>query len=371
MENLCHLMKTTKAVAERSQKALLSISLSTIGEIKKPLNIKLIALEPVSKMPISDALGRAFEYFVAESILSECKRLFPNKVSLTQRAKDMQQRDQKRLNSITHLQRTHFQTSGAKIARWLTENKLKKIEEMTFEKMKTLTNYLSRETAYEGVEKVEIDRIPDVAGVKGDVTDIRIKVFSKDRIATLNVSIKHRHEAFKHPRLTRVPEWIGLTGTKEGKEYLKAYEQIWEAFFQKSKMLLPIAQRFRELKAIDQDFIEVNLYRPLYKLVGNFIKNNAKRPNQVQQMFSFLVGTYDYIKFIDHDGKIEVRDFSRTTKPNSITVEYKEGGYIYFQFDNGWRLSGRLHTATEWLKKSIKFDIQPTNLDSVVPPTYI
>lgn len=283
----------------------------------------------------------------------------------------MQQRDGKRLNLIDKSQRERFQSSAAKIARWLAENKFKKIDEMTFEKVRTIANYVSGELTNEGIEKVEIDRIPDVAGVKGDVTDIRIRVFSKGGVATINVSLKHRHAALKHPRLTRVPEWIGLSGSKEGKEYLKAYEQIWEAFFQKSKTLLPNAKRFRELKAVDPDFIEVNLYRPLYKLVGNFIKNNVKSPNQVQQMFSFLVGTYDYIKFIDHNGKIEVRDFSRTAKPSSMVVEYKEGGYIYFQFDNGWRLSGRLHTATEWLKKSIKFDIQPINLDSVAPPTYL
>ena len=65
------------------------------------------------------------------------------------------------------------------------------------------------------------------------------------------------------------------------------------------------------------------------------------------------------------------KDFSDIPKPNSVEIEYQGGGYLYLQFDNGWRLSGRLHTATEWLKPSIKFDIQPVNLDSVVPPIYI
>ena len=86
-------------------------------------------------------------------------------------------------------------------------------------------------------------------------------------------------------------------------------------------------------------------------------------------MFEFMVGRVDYIKFVDRDGIIEVRDFSRIPSPKSVKIEYRK--YLYFKFDNGWIISGRLHTATEWLKKSIKFDLQPVNLDSLVPPTPI
>jgi len=322
-------------------------------------------------MPVSDALGRAFEYCVTEHIFSECQQLFRDKVSLTQRAKRMQNRDQARFKSISQQEKTQFRSSARKIARWLVENKLTKLEKLEFEKAGTLTGYLAEKSTSYGVEKVEIDRIPDIEGVKGDVTDIRVTVFSKNKAAKVNISLKHRHEALKHPRLTRVPVWIGLAGTKEAKEYLKKYEQVWEIFFQKSKALLPSAKRFRELKSVDSNFIEVNLYRPLYKLVEDFIKNNAKTTNQVQQMFNFLVGKYDYIKFIVLNSKIEVRDFSRIPKPQSVKVEYQEGGYLYLQFDNGLKLSGRLHTATEWLKKSIKFDIQPVNLNFIVSPAYI
>ena len=325
----------------------------------------------VLKVPISDALGRAFEFCVTEAILSECQKLFPNKVSLTSRAKEMQQRDQERFNAIGYLDRMRLQASGEKIAKWIVENKLRRVDGMKSERVGQPTSCLSEETVLEGVEKIEIDRIPDIEGVRGDVTDIRIRIFSKGGVATVNISIKHRHGAFKHPRLTRVPEWIGLNGTKAAAEYLRAYEEIWKNFFNKCKMLSPHAKRFRELKDIDANFVEVNLYRPLYKLVANFIQSNAKSPVQAQQLFSFLVGKYDYIKFIDQDYKIEIRDFSRTPKPNSVKVEYREGGYLYFLFDNRWKLSGRLHTASEWLIKSIKFDIQPINLDEVVPASYI
>jgi len=323
-------------------------------------------------MPLSDRYGRAFEYSVTECVFSQLEKLFAEKARMTVRAKEMQRHGQEQIEHLTNEQKEQFERSGAKIAEWLVENKLKDIEKMRFEKPgETLLVFLRKESISREINEVELDRIPDIAGVRGDVTDIRIKFFSKDSVATINVSIKHRHEALKHPRLTRVPAWISLENTKEEKEYLVAYETIWSAFFQKGRELSPGARRFRELKAIDPAFVVRNLYDPLYTLVTRFLQKNIANPLQVQKMFDFMVGKFDYVKFIDHDGRIEVRDFSDIPKPNSVEIEYEGDDYLYLQFDNDWRISGRLHTATQWLKKSIKFDIQPVNLDSMVPAVHI
>lgn len=326
-------------------------------------------------MPLSDMYGRAFEFSVTKSILLELEKLYPGKIKVTSRAREAQRYGRDQFERLTGEQKKQFEKSGRKIAEWLVENKLKNIEKLKFEKaIGTLSSYLrsrAKNPTSGKIDRVELDRIPDIAGVRGDVTDIRIKFFSKDGVATVNVSLKHRHEALKHPRLTRVPAWIGLVGTKEAREYRKAYENIWSTFFEKGKKLSPNAKRFRELKAVDPNFVEENLYKPLYTLVASFLQQNIANPSQVQQMFDFMIGKFDYVKFVDHDGEIEVRDFSNIPKPSSVKIEYEGSGYLYFQFDNGWRLSGRLHTATEWLKKSIKFDLQPLNLDSVVPAIHI
>lgn len=333
-------------------------------------------------MPLSDRYGSAFEYCVTEFVFSRLRELYPGKVKMSPKAKEAQRHGQTQFKNLTAEQRKRFEKSGRKIAEWLGENKLKNIQEIQFEKSKGAffdflesKGYLSdspfKESTLGKIDNVEVDRIPDIAGVRGDVTDIRIKFFSGARVAAVNVSLKHRHEALKHPRLTRVPEWIGLANTKEGKLYLSTYENIWATFFQKGRELSPNAKRFRELKAIAPNFVDENLYKPLYTLVAGFLRQNAASSPQVQKMFGFMVGRFDYVKLIDHDGEIEVRDFSDILKPNSVEIKYVEGGYLHFQFDNGWRLSGRLHTATQWLKKSIKFDVQPANLDSVVPAIYI
>lgn len=301
-------------------------------------------------MTLSDRHGRAFEYCVTESILSELKMLY-SKVKITTRAKDSQIKGKEHFEKLSEEERKQYKMSGKKIASWLVVNRFKQIEK---------------------VEEVELDRIPDTEGIEGDVTDIRIKFFSENGVIDVNISLKHQHEALKHPRLTRVPLWIGLDeNTEEAKQYEIDYEDIWKTFFEKGKKLSPKAERFRELKAIKPSFIEDNLYKPLYFLVKTFLEKNITNSLKVQHMFDFMVGKFDFVKFIDHDGKIEIRDFSAITKPNSVKIEYKDGDYLYMQFDNGLRISGRLHTATEWLKESIKFDMQPVNLDSVVPKIII
>jgi len=322
-------------------------------------------------MPISDRIGRAFEYCVTKAILSRLEALYPGKVKVTPRARNAQSLGRKQFESLGAELKKQFESSGRKIAEWLANNKLRNVGALEFEKPKeALEGFLDNRSKM-GIKGVELDRIPDVAGVRGDVTDIRIKFFSKQGVATVNISLKRRHAALKHPRLTRVPEWIGLGGTKEARQYINAYESVWNSFFKKCKKVSPTAKKFRELKVVDPSFIEKNLYEPIYALVASFLKQNIKSPLQVQQMFSFMVGKFNYIKFIERNGKVEVRDFSNIPRPNSVKIEHKRGGYLYMHFDNGWRISGRLHTATQWLRKSIKFDIQPVNLDDVVPVFYI
>lgn len=322
-------------------------------------------------MPVSDRFGRAFEYCTTKAIYSRLEELYPGRVRMTHRAKEAQLRNEEQFASLDEELKKQFRETGNKISQWLATNRLKDLSKLKFRKpTDTLSAYLFKGKPGR-ISKVEVDRIPDVAGVRGDVTDVRIKFFSNGGVATVNISLKHRHEALKHPRLTRVPEWIGLAKTKEAKEYRRAYENIWDIFFERGKELSPSAKRFRELKSIDSNFIEENLYKPLYTLVAEFLKSNIKKSSQVQQMFNFMVGKFDYIKFVEHNGEIAVRDFSDIPSPSSVEVEYGGSGYLYLQFDNGWRISGRLHTATQWLKKSIKFDMQPCNLDSVVPAIYI
>lgn len=323
-------------------------------------------------MPVSDTKGRAFEHCVSEPIIEELKKLFPGRVVLTSRAREAQACGQNHCSKLSLDQKKKFEKSGLSIARWIATNKLHNIENIEFEtQVSPLSRFLPEKSSSREIEKIELDRIPDTAGIQGDVTDIRITFFSGNKVANMNISLKHSHQALKHPRLTRVPNWIGLESTNEAKQYLKEYRAIWASFFKKGQELLPKAKKFNELKTADPTIIEENLYKPLYQLVRSFLTKNIVNETQTKHLFEFMVGRFNFIKFIDYDGQIELRDFSNIPKPSQVRIGSNKKGYIQFAFDNGWVISGRLHTATEWLKESIKFDVQPENLDAVVPATHL
>jgi len=141
--------------------------------------------------------------------------------------------------------------------------------------------------------------------------------------------------------------------------------------FQKRQRTASRSNKIQRIKISYPKIIEENLYKPLYQLVGNLLAENIVNETQTKHLFEFMVGRFNFIKFVDYDGEIEIRDFSNIPKPGSVKVGYTEKGYLQFTFDNGWILSGRLHTATEWLKESIKFDMQPENLDAVVPAIHL
>ena len=82
----------------------------------------------------------------------------------------------------------------------------------------------------EGLHAV-LAAMPDNAGVKGDVRDIRITIYAseskKEVLRELGISCKNNHEAVKHPRITEVPDFA--------KEWTKGEFSCSEEFLDKMK----------------------------------------------------------------------------------------------------------------------------------------
>jgi len=268
-------------------------------------------------------------------------------VTLTERAKNSQRDNLKIFERLPAPRKHNYKTCGELLSSWL----------------------LSKKIDVAGLKSVEIDRLPDIAGVTGDVTDIRIKINGTEEI---NLSLKNVHPALKHPRLTRVPTWVGISpSSSEEKRYLGGYNLIWGNFIAGTKNDFPGAAAFNEVKERDAEYINNYLYLPLCSLVCEFLKKNATSPEQVAHMFRFFVGIRDFIKVINFEDRIEVRDFSQIKTPGKVTITQEPGkkNYIFFEFDNGWVISLRLHTAsTLIMSKSIKFDVQSSNLDELISP---
>lgn len=284
-------------------------------------------------MPISNTLGRAFEYALCAKIVSS----FSN-ISFTYRTIEEQEKEKHYFNSLSIEEKANYDISTSKICSdWLDSKLIPSI------------NYT-------------LDRLPDSAGVSGDVTDIRIQ----NSDITINISLKHNHNALKHPRLTRVPKWININTDSK---YTSAYTIIWDSFLSKAYNLLPNATLFSELIGIDSQFVFNNLYNPLCNLVSSYLSDNIKTSYQVESLFKFMVGKYNFYKIIDTKDCVLIQNFIDLKIPTTVEIKQSDKSYITMDFSNGVVLKLRLHTASSRLvTRSIKFDVRGIfdDIDSVI-----
>lgn len=284
-------------------------------------------------MPISNTLGRAFEYALCQKIVS----YFTN-ITLTDRAIFEQSKDKNYYDSLSSVEKIKYDIATNRIcSEWLNSKILES---------KTYT----------------LDRLPDSAGVNGDVTDIRLK--TSDSI--VNISLKHNHNALKHPRLTRVPKWIDIDSDSK---YASDYNNILNSFLLKANNLSSTATLFSELIDIDNEFVFNNLYDPLCNLVSNYLSQNIKTSSQVESLFKFMVGKYNFYKIIDTRDYILIQDFIDLKIPTNVKINKIDKSYIQMIFNNGVILTLRLHTASSRIStKSVKFDVRGSfdNIDSII-----
>lgn len=206
----------------------------------------------------------------------------------------------------------------------------------------------------------------DSAGRKGDPRDILID--GANIPETIGISVKHNHNAVKHPRLSyRLDfgeKWFGV----------QCSQDYWNAIH-------PVFERLRKYGykkfpwSAEVDDVWAELYDPI--LIAFEIEFRSiiaiKGRDALLSLFEFLFGEFSYYKLI---GKKKARKPSATIYfydfrgmhysllPSKILdikrVIGDKGSYnkLDVKFDGGWRLSFRIHTASTNIERSFKFDIQ-------------
>jgi hypothetical protein len=271
----------------------------------------------------SNRNGRALEFTIVNDLIKNYS------CSLINNSNPTQVKDQTHFNNLPLKLKTKFLKASNAITTWLD------------------SNY--------SINNGFIDRIDDSKAVKGDVTDIRIN-------KNINLSIKHNHKAVKHQRPAGLAQHLGFKKKSViDVDYRKDLKIINNSFLKKANIINPNFTLYSELKNTNQEFINDNLYEPVCKLVANFISTNCCNSiTNTQSLFDFIIGNTDFIKLIIKDSYIDILEFSNITKPKSLTVTLKNKSYIYLNFDNGWVISMRLHTASSrFADVSLKFDSQP------------
>lgn len=282
---------------------------------------------------ISDQMGRALEYAIVNYFIN-------NKMGIVQVGATMhdQVREKPKFEGLDSITQNRYERSAQEIFDWT-----------------------DKEWSIRNADTTTIERLPDSAAKKGDVTDIRLVIDGE----THNLSIKHNHTALKHQRPAALPQQCGFARkSKEDVEYRNRYKELTEEFAESVADDFPGNTTFKEVKENDDDYINKNLYAPVCKLNTKFLTENCVNNQHAQDFFSFLVGMTDYYKIIVYSNHIEIMEFAEMPPVKNLYAEHVSDSNIHIDFLNGWEISMRLHTASSSIEGvSLKFDTQPLNID--------
>ena len=291
---------------------------------------------------ISDQTGRAFEF----AIVSELARL--SGITLTSRASDAQLRDRAKFEDLDSYRKQVFQEAAKALVQTLL---------------------------VDGVNSASVDRLSDDEATAGDVTDIRISPTGMHPV--VNLSIKNNHHALKHQRPPSLMQQLGFAkGSPQDYEYRTQLQSVFDTFYVASRKLVPGATMFSQLKDVDDEFINRQLYAPVCELVTATLRKYLVNDIVCKTFFRFLVGNTDYIKVVLCQRRLKLTNFAQIPTPSGCDANYSRAkpSYIYLAFDNNWQISMRLHTASSRLDEieqipSTKFDTQPMRMP--LQSTYI
>lgn len=213
----------------------------------------------------------------------------------------------------------------------------------------------------------------DEAGELGDVRDLVIR---RDEIEwEIGLSIKHNHAAVKHSRLSHVldfgNEWYGIPCSSH----------YWNDVFPVFQMLNDEKSRGTAWSSLDDK--ERDVYVPLLQAFLDEVQRAYhQEPEVAMRMFEYLVGIKDYHKIVSQDNKkmtlihtfnlhgtlnqssaVKVSAFDvpiADTPTEILAMRFKRNSKttVEIYMDNGWAFSFRIHSASEVVQPSLKFDVQ-------------
>jgi hypothetical protein len=271
--------------------------------------------------------GRSLEFLITDSLI-KVKGCKP-----TSRALNDQARDATTIKRIEPKLRSSFTKAAGIVTPWI------------------LTEVgVSKSQAF------EVDRHSDS---DSGVVDITIKCASR----SLGVSIKHNHDALKHPRPYSVADWMGLANTNIEIDH-------------RSRMDTAIT--FPSLPA----GAKLKLYQDSCAECAKTVNNASSNPVAVANLFEFLVGS-NFKKVIVETNNtshtlrsISVSDYTKIKTATSVKASVDnrpQASSLILTFNNGWTIDMRIKNASTRISPtgqvSLKFDAQKKH--GAFPPAVI
>ena len=276
---------------------------------------------------LSNDNGRALEYCLANVFQEN----YINTSFYDQKTIEDQERDFIKFNWLSDYQKIYFERNCLRIVNWVKHNRI-----------------------FEENGNIQIQRLTDNDAKKGNPTDISIWQNGN----AYNISLKHNHYAVKHQRPGGLYNQLGVDDDLAEKNYRGNIKNIENQFFKNVEGLR--FSKFNQVKEYDSGIID-----RLYENICFLVKSELDRRNQPQyseSLFYFLVGNQDFDKFIVREKEVGLMSFYNIPSPRSFMANTRNSNYLYIHFDNGYKFSLRLHTASSGFdigkSLSLKFDTQ-------------
>lgn len=202
----------------------------------------------------------------------------------------------------------------------------------------------------------------DQQGQAGDVRDILVT--NHDTGSEVGISAKHRNSAIKHSRLSGTidfgQEWVGIPSSEQ------YFEEITPVFLELDNLRRE-GKYWRDIPRKADRF---------YVPVLDAFESEVRRLVQVNELdvaqgiLRYLLGRSDFYKIIKVNGTTRLQSFNlygtlgwgpRLRLPTEIgRVRRKPGSKntTHIEFDQGWQVSLRIHSAESRVIPSLKFDIK-------------
>lgn len=269
---------------------------------------------------VSDRNGRALEYIVA----IELQKL--NGFRLTNQSERLNCRDREKFDSLPVTLQQLYQDASLNISRWV-------------------------ESLFPPGSNVIVDRPNDNPGNPSDF-------ILKSNNQTLLISLKHNHQALKHPRPYSLAQACGYS------------KSSWQDENHRNRLHL-VSDTFRASNTGKQLFNQCS--RPsidkLYFDVCTSCEDSVRKwmisdVHLAKNLFDFFVSKGFYKVIVDtKDGSnVKVQDYLSVPQPNTLITTVKRNRLILI-FDNNWTLDLRIHTASRKISEApsqlaLKFDVQ-------------
>jgi hypothetical protein len=268
----------------------------------------------------SDRNGRALEYIV-------CLELVKLKnFNLTAQAKTLNIRDKNKFLSLPSSLQSDYKSASTNIAKWV-------------------------DSQFPNTSNANVYRLNDTPDDPSDfiITDSNKKI---------SISLKHNHEALKHPRPYSFAQACDYDkGTIEDIYHRNLMTTATNNF----RNLINGKSLFNQCQATAIDKLYNDVCSACKLAIDLWQRTDS---NLASNLFKFLVsnGFYKVIVETKNGITVRVQDYQSIPIPSTVNTKVS-GNRLILEFNNGWVLNLRIHNASSRISQapsqlSLKFDAQ-------------